>query len=90
MFRIPTEKQRLRNLLQQANTIIEVQAAQMERDRQWRLNSLPDLLGAQALAAEIERDQFAQRVAELTDELAAVTARMRAPWVVLPTPGRES
>jgi hypothetical protein len=46
--------------------------AQMERDRQERLRVLPDLLAAESrrVAAEIERDQYAQRVEELTEELA--------------------
>ena len=64
MFRIRTEVERLRH----EN---EVMAAALESERQWRLNSLPALLDAERRAnvAELERDQYAQRVTELTEEL---------------------
>ena len=65
MFRIRTEVERLRH----EN---EVMAAALESERQWRLNSLPALLDAERRAnvAELERDQYAARVTELTEELA--------------------
>ena len=52
--------------------LVRIYEAQMERDRQERLRVLPDLLAAESrrVAAEIERDQYAARVTELTEELA--------------------
>ena len=84
MFRIRTEVERLRH----EN---EVQAAALESERQWRLNSLPALLDAERRAnvAELERDQYAARVTELTEEL----ARLRSESYIfrtIPSPGRES
>ena len=65
MFRIRSEVERLRH----EN---EVMAAALESERQWRLNSLPALLDAERRAnvAELERDQYAARMDELTEELA--------------------
>ena len=75
MFRIASEKQQLRDLLAQANEIIDTQAAVLESERQWRLNSLPTLLEAEARAKRAEA-----RVAEL--EAAIVRT--------VPSPGRDS
>ena len=88
MFRIPTANQRLRDLIAQQDDVIRVQSEVLESERQWRLKSLPALLDAdrRRVAAEIERDQYAQRVAELTAEVVVLTDRMRAPWVALPRP----
>ena len=78
MFRIPSEKQALRNLLAQANDVIEVQAGVLESERQWRLKSLPALLEYEARAKKAEA-----RVAELEAKVKVLEARIyRA--VVLP------
>jgi hypothetical protein len=81
MFRIPNEKQALRNLLQQANELIELQAEWLEADRQRRLKDLPTLLGYEARAVKAEA-----RVAELEAE----NAKLREPAYRLPwLPGGE-
>lgn len=74
MFRIPNEVKRLH----EEN---EVMAAALESERQWRLNSLPELLAAEQrrVAAEIERDQYAARVTELQAEVERL--RNRPQWV---------
>lgn len=71
MFRIPSEKQQLRDLLAQANEIIDTQAAVLESERQWRLNSLPTLLETEARAKRAEA-----RVAELEADLRRVMAEV--------------
>ena len=69
MFRIPNENRRLREENERL-------VAQVERDRQERLRVLPDFL------AEIERDQYAARVDELTEEIAALKRSLyRLPWL---------
>ena len=77
MFRIPNENRRLREENERL-------VAQVERDRQERLRVLPDFLAEKAarVAAEIERDQYAARVTELTEEIAALKRSLyRLPWL---------
>jgi 2-oxo-4-hydroxy-4-carboxy--5-ureidoimidazoline (OHCU) decarboxylase len=68
--------------------LVRIYEAQMERDRLERLRVLPDLLAAESrrVAAEIERDQYAQRVDELTAEVAKLRTSLQwVPWVPMGT-----
>ncbi len=63
MFHIPDEKRRMRDEIARLRHEHQVMAGVLESERQWRLNSLPELLAAEVRANKAER-----RIAELEAE----------------------
>ncbi len=75
MFHIPDEKRRMRDEIARLRHENQVMAGVLESERQWRLNSLPELLAAEVRARKAEA-----RVAALEAE----NAKLREPAYRLP------